>query len=133
MEDAKKNLIKVVQKAVQIMKILENSPQPMGVNELGKLAAMPPATVYRILRTLHNSGWLYQDQNDKYQNGFKIFSMARRSSYAALKEIAYYPMKRYSLAERQALNLAVRIGGKCFSCSRPARRKSWTMCSRSAP
>jgi Fe2+ or Zn2+ uptake regulation protein len=53
MEDAKKNLIKVVQKAVQIMKILENSPQPMGVNELGKLAAMPPATVYRILRTLH--------------------------------------------------------------------------------
>jgi DNA-binding IclR family transcriptional regulator len=114
MKGAKRNLIKVVQKAVQIMKILVNSSQPMGVNELGKLAAMPPATVYRILRTLNSAGWIYQDNNDKYLNGSKIFSMSRRSIYAALKEIAYYPMKRYSFAEHQALNLAVRIAEKCF-------------------
>jgi DNA-binding IclR family transcriptional regulator len=114
MEDTKRNLIKVVQKAVQVMKILVDSPQPMGVNELGKLATLPPATVYRILRTLNNSGWIYQDKNDKYLNGPKIFKIARKSSYTALKEIAYYPMKRYSLAERQALNLAVGIAGKCF-------------------
>jgi DNA-binding IclR family transcriptional regulator len=114
MEEEKKATVKVVQKSIQIMKLLGKNPQPMGVNEMGKLASLHPSTVYRILKTLTNLGWVYQGQNGKYMNGNKILRMSQQSGYTRLKEIAYYTMKKHSQAELQAMNLVVGIHQKCF-------------------
>lgn len=114
MEDEKKGSIKVLQKTIDIMEVLIKNPQPMGIHEISKLTALHPSTIYRILKTLTNNGWIYQDKNDKYMNGNKIVSISQKSGYEALKEVAYYVMKRYTQSELQAMNLVVRIHEKCF-------------------
>lgn len=114
MEDEKKVPIKVLQKSIEIMEVLIKNRQSMGVNEISKLTLLHPSTVYRILKTLTKNGWIYQDKNDKYMIGNKIFSISQNSGYEALKELSYYVMKRCSQSELQAMNLVVRIHEKCF-------------------
>ena len=114
MEDGKKDTIKVLEKMLLIMETIIKNPQPLGVNEISKITGVHPSTVYRILRSLKKNGWVYQDKNEKYQNGNKIYSMSTGTNYSVLKEVAYYVMRKCSASEMQAMNLVVREYNKCF-------------------
>ena len=115
MESKSTENVKVLDKALTILDMLKEADRPVGVNEISKHCFVNPTTSFRILKTLKNKGWVYQDENDKYTIGHKIsFVTDKNNFYIALKEIAYYTMSRLSSAESEAMNLIVRDNEKCL-------------------
>ena len=115
MEPKETGNVKVLVKALTILDILKGSDQPLGVNEISRQSSINLTTAFRILKTLKNEGWIYQDKNDKYIIGLKVsFVTEKNNFYLALKEIAYYTMTRLSVKESQAMNLIVRENEKCL-------------------
>jgi len=110
-----KGNVKVLDKGLIILDIIKESKQPLGVNEIARKTSVNLTTAFRLLQTLKNRGWVYQDDSDKYIIGHKIsFVTEKNNFYQQLKEIAYYTMTRLTAAENQAMNLTVRVNEKCF-------------------
>lgn len=106
--------IKVLEKALTVLDVVKDAKQPTGVNEIAKICGLSAATTFRILKTLKNRGWVYQDENDKYTVGHKISYVTEKNNfYTALKEVAYFTMSALTAQEKQAMNLVVREEDKC--------------------
>jgi len=109
MGDANEYKIKVIDKMFKIIDVVEQEKKPLGVNEIARKASLNAATTFRILRTLMDGGWIYQDQEEKYSPGYKlstVFDMA--SFYFILKDVAYCVMRRLTDQEGEVLNLIIR-------------------------
>ena len=107
--------IKVLSRSIIIMDKLRTENRPIGVNELAKCCNLGISTVFRIIKTLVDSGWAYQMENDKYIIGPKFFFQTEKDNmYLALQDLAYPIMCRLSAQENQAMNLCVRINEKCM-------------------
>lgn len=119
------NNIKVLDKALRILDVIRQSSRPLGVNELARSCGLSPATAFRMLKTLKNGNWVYQDSNEKYIIGTKIsFVTEKNNFWIALKETAYFIMTKYSLYENQAMNLVVRDTDKCFILEQSHSKKT---------
>lgn len=106
--------IKMVEKALTVLDSLRGSKEPMGVNEIAKLCSLNPSTVFRILKTLELSGWVYQTQDDRYITGQKIsFVTEKDNLYLALREVSLFVMREYTAKYNQVMNLLVRDGTNC--------------------
>ena len=106
--------IKVLGRSLSIMDKLRAENRPLGVNELAKCCNLGISAVFRIMKTLVDSGWAYQLENDKYIIGQKFFFQTEKDNlYLALQDLAYPVMCRLSVQENQAMNLCVRINEKC--------------------
>ncbi len=106
--------IKVLEKALTVLDVVKDAKQPTGVNEIAKICGLSAATTFRILKTFKNSGWVYQDENEKYTVGHKISYVTEKNNfYTALKETAYFTMRDLTAQEKQAMNLVVREEDKC--------------------
>lgn len=115
MEEKAKENVKVLEKALIILDIIRDSNRPLGVNEISKQGSVNLTTAFRILKTLKNRGWVYQNENGKYIVGHKIsFVTEKTNFYLALMEISYYTMARLSAMVMQAMNLVVKENEKCF-------------------
>ena len=107
--------IKVLDRALTLLDVLRDENRPLGVNELSKLCDINLSTVFRIMKTLMASGWVYQSSDDKYTLGEKWFFQTNQDNlYLALKDIAYPIMFHLSVQEFQAMNLCVRQNEKCI-------------------
>lgn len=101
--------ILVLEKAVKIVDALREEKVPVGVNELSRKLSLNGATTYRILRTLMEYGWIYQNSEGKYTIGYKLsLNFDSEQFYAVLKDVSYYVMRRLSEQENEAVNLIVR-------------------------
>jgi DNA-binding IclR family transcriptional regulator len=110
-----KGTVKALEKGLIILDMIKESDQPLGVNEIARRSAINLTTAFRMLQTLKNKGWLYQDNDDKYIVGHKIsFVTDKNNFYQQLKDIAYFTMSRLTNMEKQAMNLIVRVNEKCF-------------------
>ena len=115
MEKKPKENVKVLDKALDILNLIMESNEPLGVNEISRQTLINITTTHRILQTLKNRGWVYQDQNNKYIIGLRISLVTEKESfYHALKEIAYFKMIRLSTSVSQAMNLVVRENLRFF-------------------
>ena len=107
--------VKVLRRSLDIMDKIRTENRPLGVNELSKCCNLGTSTVFRIMKTLVDSGWAYQLENDKYIIGQKFFFQTEKDNlYLALQDLAYPIMCRLSVQENQAMNLCVRINEKCM-------------------
>jgi len=107
--------VKALDKGLVVLDIVREADRPIGVNEIAKIGDINITTAFRLLQTLKNRGWVYQDANDKYIVGHKISLVTEKNSFLmALKEIAYYTMARLSTSESQAMNLVIRQNEKCL-------------------
>jgi len=105
--------IKVLCRSLIIMEKLRAENRPLGVNELSKCCNLGISAVFRIMKTLVESGWAYQLDNDKYIIGQKFFFQTEKDNlYLALQDLAYPIMCRLSVQKNQAMNLCVRINEK---------------------
>lgn len=116
--------VKVLEKALTILDTVKQANEPLGVNELAKMCEINVTTAFRILKTLQNKGWVYQNNHEKYLAGHKLsFATEKSSFYCALKEVAYYVMSALSAREGQAMNLVVRENEKCFILQQSRTKK----------
>lgn len=115
MEKQNVETIKMVDRALEVLDILRKERSPLGVNEIAKNCELNPSTAFRILKTLEVNGWVYQCMDGRYITGQKIsFVIEKNNLYLALKEVAELTMSRCTEENRQAMNLVVREGSRCY-------------------
>lgn len=69
-------LVKSVDRSLQILEIITKSGKPLGVTEISRKTGIHKSTVYRLLSTLGYRGYISQaDQDDKYTVGLKLFEI----------------------------------------------------------
>ena len=69
-------LVKSLDKALNILELVAKTNKPLGVTEISKEADINKSTVYRILATLEYRGYISQNShNEKYTTGIKLFEL----------------------------------------------------------
>lgn len=115
MEKANSGNIKALDKAMLVLDFIRESPTPIGVNEIARQCSLNITTTFRILQTLKEGQWVYQDNSEKYRIGTKLsFMTPNNNFYAALQEVAFYTMQAMTAKTSHAMNLAVRNYNQCF-------------------
>lgn len=88
--------VRSVERAIDLLSVLENADHPMGVTELARATAMPKATTQRLLTVLEGRG-LVQKEQGRYQMGVGVVPMAHafllgsnltRAALPVLQELA---------------------------------------------
>jgi DNA-binding IclR family transcriptional regulator len=75
-----RNVIQSLDRGLIIMEYLSRSQDHMGLPELAQLLDVDPSTVYRLLGTLLNRGFVVQDPvSKKYTLGLKVIELSRRA------------------------------------------------------
>jgi len=106
--------IKMVERALDVLDLLQVRHQRLGVNEIAKYCGLNPSTAFRILKTLEKSGWVFQLSDGRYITGEKIsFVTEKDNLYLALSDVAHFVMEEYTAKYNQPLNLLVRHGFRC--------------------
>lgn len=101
--------IKVIDKMFKLVDVLEQADHPLGVNEIARQTELNVVTAFRILKTMTDAGWAYQDKEDKYSAGYRLCSYYNMNKfYMLLKDAAYSVMHRLTEQEGEVLNLCVR-------------------------
>ncbi|WP_313755724.1 IclR family transcriptional regulator [Tissierella sp.] len=71
--------IVAVDRALDVLLLLYNNGQEIGVSEIGRELGLHKSTVHRTLATLENKGFVHQNrENGKYWLGTKIYAMGLR-------------------------------------------------------
>lgn len=72
------DLVKSVDKAIEILDILSSSNGPLGITEISESISLPKSTVSRLLSTLLYRGLVKQEKTTKkYGLGIKLFELGR--------------------------------------------------------
>ncbi|MEW6622321.1 MAG: IclR family transcriptional regulator [Bacillota bacterium] len=75
----KTNGVQSVDRAISILDQLEKSSVPLGVTEISKRLDLHKSTVFGLLSTLENRGFVSQCQESgKYKLGLRLFELGRR-------------------------------------------------------
>lgn len=75
----KKEKIKSIEKALDLLELLSDNKKEMSITEIGKELHMGLSTVYRILTTLKCHGYVIQNQQtSKYILGIKLFVLGSK-------------------------------------------------------
>lgn len=65
-----------VDRALDILLLLYNNGEEMGISDIGRELELHKSTVHRTLSTLRDKGFIYKnEENDKYWLGIKIYAM----------------------------------------------------------
>ncbi|MCL4531999.1 MAG: IclR family transcriptional regulator [Actinobacteria bacterium] len=104
-----------MERALDLLFVLEKFEHPMGVSDLGRAAGIPKATAQRLLAVLERRG-LVQKEQARYQLGAGIVPLARafltgssltRSALPALEELALLSGETTCLYVRQGFDRVV--------------------------
>ena len=109
MKDSDSSRIMVIEKMVKVIEALSMEGSPVGVNELSRKVLLNGATTFRILRTLMDYGWIYQNSEGKYTIGYKLsLGFGMDKFYFMLKDVSYCVMRGLTDKVNEVTNLVVR-------------------------
>ncbi|WP_459908403.1 IclR family transcriptional regulator [Desulfotomaculum defluvii] len=75
----KTNIVQSVDRAILILEVLEKSPEPLGVTEIGNRMDLHKSTTFGLLHTLENRGLVIQDkENGKYKLGLRLLEFGEK-------------------------------------------------------
>ena len=105
----KKEKIKSIDKALDLLEFLSVNEQETGITEISKKLHMGLSTVHRILTTLKSRGYVIQNQQTtKYRLGIKLFELGCAvQSTRRLVEITKPYLKQLSQSTSETANLAI--------------------------
>jgi DNA-binding IclR family transcriptional regulator len=101
-----------VQRALSLLEILGSYSRSVGISELSSQVELPVSTVHRLLATLVDAGFVFQNSEDgKYQVGLRAFQVGRAYLHqTTLLDVARLAMRELSSKSGESVNLAVRDG-----------------------
>jgi len=108
----KKEKIKSIEKAIDLLELLSDSKNEMGITEIGKELHMGLSTIYRILTTLKCRGYIVQNQQtSKYMLGAKLFILSCKvqNTKNLIKVVTPF-LQRLSQNTNETINFAVLEG-----------------------
>ncbi|MGR3808500.1 DNA-binding transcriptional regulator KdgR [Pasteurella testudinis] len=106
----KDNQLESVTSVLKVFGILEilSEQKDIGITELSKKLMMPKSTSYRFLQTMINSGYVKQEDDDKYSLTLKLFEIgARAIEYTDLIALSDKEMSYISKQTNETLHLGV--------------------------
>lgn len=107
-------LVQPVLKAMQVLQLVCEAPEPVSLNQLVREAALPKTTVFRYLRTLAAMGFVEHDAGeDRYRPGIGLWRLSHANSpYETLRQACRSHMKRLRERFNETINLGVLSGGE---------------------
>jgi DNA-binding IclR family transcriptional regulator len=110
--DVADNEIQVLGKAIELMSALA-ADRPLSAAELSEGLAQPRSTVYRILGTLVERGWVEEASRGKYRVGAQLLATGRSAlDQSAIRKEAIPVMKYLSQKFGQTIFLFVASGDR---------------------
>jgi len=108
----KKEKIKSIEKALDLLELLSDNKKEMSITEIGKELHMGFSTVYRILTTLKCHGYVIQSQQtSKYILGIKLFVLGCKvqSAVNLVKTVTPF-LQKLSQNTNETINFAILEG-----------------------
>lgn len=118
------NTIPILEKTVAIINALANSTAGISAKGLSTSLNVPPATCYRILRTLGKHNWLRSNDEGQYQIAFGLASVA--SAYSDIEHLLRQlevPLRALSDATGLSVKIAIREGNSAVTAVRIESRR----------
>ena len=102
--------ITAVDRALRVMETISYEDREMGINEIAAKMGEYPSTVYRVISTLMNRGYLYQNpETSKYGLGYKVFVLGRKVELnSTLIRISKPYAEALANEFKESVNVAVR-------------------------
>ena len=108
MEKDVKNLNQSIIKAFKVLDAFTPDKKEWGVRELAAKTGYNKSTTYRLLSTLVSLHIVYQNENEKYSLGSKLFELGNRVSlYESLTTISNQPIRNIALDIEETVLLGV--------------------------
>jgi DNA-binding IclR family transcriptional regulator len=109
-------LVQPVLKAMQVLQLICEASEPIGLNQLVREAGLPKTTVFRYVKTLAVLGYVEHDaEADRYRPGLGLWRLSHASGpYETLKQACRPHMKRLRQRFNETINLGVLSGGEVF-------------------
>ena len=101
-----------MQSVLRSLRVLEvlSERQPVGVNELARICALPPSTTQRILLTLADAGWIRPTEGPSPRwllTGKALIVGRRAQREAGIRELAHAPMIGLRDTTHETINLVL--------------------------
>jgi len=109
---SKKEKIKSIEKAMDLLELLSDKEKEMSITEIGKELHMGISTVHRILTTLKCRNYIVQNrQTSKYMLGAKLFILGYKvQNTKNLIKVAMPFLQRLSTYTNETINFAILEG-----------------------
>ena len=103
-----KNIMSI-EKTLNLIELMADYGAPIRLQDLADIADMPKATVYRLINTLKNKGYVKQDlSSSRYYLSLKIFSIGTKiSENISINNISVPFLKKLSEECSKSVNFAV--------------------------
>ncbi len=104
-----KSLIQSLDRGLQLLEIISQAKEPMGLPELAEMLEVDRSTVHRLLGTLQQRNYVVQDpQNKHYSLGLKVIELSRRALDGInFRALAKPYLKRLSKETGESTNLFI--------------------------
>ncbi|MEM3448575.1 MAG: IclR family transcriptional regulator [Nitrososphaerota archaeon] len=107
-----KGLVQSVDRALQILEVIAESKQELGLVEISRKVFLEPSTAFRLLKTLEARRLVKQDpKTNKYSLGFRAFEIGNSIPFLVfLRSIARGPLEALRDRTGETVNIAIRDG-----------------------
>lgn len=104
-----KSLIQSLDRGLQLLEIISQAKEPMGLPELSEMLGVDRSTVHRLLGTLQKRNYVVQDPVSKrYSLGLRVIELSRRALDGInFRSIAKPYLKRLSKETGESTNLFI--------------------------
>lgn len=102
--------IAAVERALRVMETIRHEGREMGIKEIADKIGEYPSTIYRVISTLMNHGYLYQNpETSRYGLGFKVYMMGTNlEKNSSLIRIARSYAEEIAARYHECVNVGVR-------------------------
>ncbi len=102
--------ITAVDRAIDVMELLYKEDRPMGVNEMAAIMGEHQSTIHRVLNTLKDRGYVYQNaESSKYDLSYKLFMLGKRVEIrSALINMVKPYAQKIARQYKETVNVGVR-------------------------
>ena len=117
-------------RGLDVLERLVEANGPATLAELTARAALPKATVHRLLRVLQARGYAWQDEHGGYLPSYRLLALAdRMQQSSALVRLARPVMKALQAEVPETIHLAVREGDIAIYAEKLEARRPYRMAS----
>ncbi len=101
--------VQSVNRALDILEILKDEPQGVGVTELSNQVGVSKSTIHRLLTSLNQKGFVQQDvMNERYTLGLKLIELGEAVSHSLdVREVARLPLNELVNEVDETAHLAI--------------------------
>lgn len=106
--------VQSIERAFQLLDVISNHPEGIQVTRLSEQVGLSKSTVHRLLMTLVNLNYIYQDpESEKYKMGYRIISLARHAMNSIeIIPIAKPHLQRLSADVNETIHLCIEDQGE---------------------